>query len=294
MPAMVLCAGFGTRLQPLTNFFPKPLLPVGDRPAFQHILDQLRSHGFGPVALNTHHRADTFEGVVPPDVAVMHEPSILGTAGGVANAASALGPGDVLIWNGDIQVQPDLPALVRAHRDRAAEGVVATLLVVPREDGEGTVGLDVEGNVARLRGERFGTEVAGADYLGVMVLSETARAGLPVEGCLVGDVLMPILREGRRVAVVAHLGGWVDIGTPALFLEANLQWLRSHRQRSWCAPEASVAAPVRLIDSIVAGGAVGGEGMLRECVVLPGGNLSAPSERCIALPDGNFIRVPDA
>ena len=286
MPAMVLCAGFGTRLRPLTDHFPKPLLPVGDRPAFQHVFDQLRAHAFGPLAMNTHHRADVLLRAIPRDVAVLHEPSILGTAGGVANASEALGPGDVIVWNGDMHLDVDLVGLAAQHARLAAEsGVVATLLVARRAAGQGTVGVSRDGRIARLRGETFLEEASGADYLGVMVLAERGRGLLPREGCLVGDVLMPRLRAGESVGVAWHEGDWVDIGTPQEFLRANLLWLRNRGLLAWCAPDAVVGPSVALRESVVAsGGAVEGEGEVRSCVVLPGAVLRAPARRVVAIP----------
>lgn len=282
-PAMILCAGFGTRLRPLTDFFPKPLLPIGDRPAFQHIVDRLRAGGFGPLVINTHHCAEPLAKAVPSDVTALHEPSILGTAGGVANAARALGHGDVLVWNGDIQLDPDLNALVQKHR----RGSVATLLVAPRPAGEGTVGVSRDGSIARLRGETFLEEVSGADYLGVMMLSETMREKLPREGCLVGDVLMPWLRNGGSVGTVVHTGSWVDIGTPERYLRANLQWLQANGHVAWCASDATVAESVELRETVVAaGGRVTGEGRVHRCVVLAGAELRAPASGTIALPGG--------
>ena len=290
LPAMVLCAGFGTRLRPLTNFFPKPLLPIGDRPAFVHIIDALRAANCAPLAINIHHQAETFDAFVPSGVSVLHEPHILGTAGGVANAAHALGPGDVLVWNGDMQLNPHLPSLVEHHRAR--HDSVATLLVASRPAGQGTVGVGANGRIARLRGESFCDELGGADYLGIIVLSPSARHALPQEGCLVGDVLMPMLRQGLFAGVALHGNDWVDIGTPERFLEANLRWLRARGLSFWSAENAHVAPSVSLTSSVVAQrGEVRGAGLVEECVVLPGGALTAPARRSLALPDGSVVAL---
>ena len=101
---MVLCAGFGTRLRPLTDELPKPLMPIGDRPLLAHLYETLVRQGMRQVVVNTHHRANDFGNqikIYAPDLQVLHEPKILGTAGGLSNAASALGVSDVVIWNGD-------------------------------------------------------------------------------------------------------------------------------------------------------------------------------------------------
>src|SRR5262249_43670015 len=150
---------------------PKPLVPVGDRPAIVHIAGCLAEAGVREACLNTHHLAEAFSAeriaALPLRLEVIHEPRILGTAGGVANAAPYLGAGDAIVWNGDILADLDVRALLRAQADRRA---LATLAVAPRPQGEGTVGLDARGAVVRLRGERFGEEASGGDFLGIQVI----------------------------------------------------------------------------------------------------------------------------
>src|SRR5258706_15827748 len=99
---MILCAGLGSRLRPLSDWRAKPLVPVGDRPAVAHVLDRVRAAGAPRVVVNAHHRADDVRAFLPRDIALSHEADLLGTAGGVAHAASLLGDGDVVVWNGDI------------------------------------------------------------------------------------------------------------------------------------------------------------------------------------------------
>src|SRR3954463_10751331 len=103
--AIVLSAGLGTRLRPLTDDLPKPLMPVGDRPMLAHILDRLRSANVVDLRINTHHRASEFSSHAQhlgPGLNVIHEPAILGTAGGVANATDGLADDELIVWNGDI------------------------------------------------------------------------------------------------------------------------------------------------------------------------------------------------
>jgi mannose-1-phosphate guanylyltransferase len=135
--AMVLCAGLGTRLLPLTERIPKPLMPVGDRTVLGHVLGALRAAGVGRIAMNTHHRAEVFEAcraeIGLSDVSILHEPDILGTAGGVRNARAALGEGDVLVHNGDIMAPGiDLGALFSAWE---AADAAALWVVKMRPDG---------------------------------------------------------------------------------------------------------------------------------------------------------------
>lgn len=318
---MILAAGLGTRLRPLTDELPKPLVPLGDRPAIAHIAARLAAAGIARAVVNTHHLAEAFTrerlAALPIEAVVLHEPVVLGTAGGVANAAGALGSGDVLVWNGDILADLDAAALLAAH---AAGGAIATLAVAPRPAGEGTVGVDAAGGVVRLRGERFdgaaakrssrrevaldrlrdsqpaprrstpgrsardacsepsevGNEVEGADYLGVLVLSAEARSLLPPRGCLVGDVLMPALRGGRRVATHRVETSWDDVGTIAAYLDANARWLAARSLPSFVGEGARVDEGALLVRTIVGAGARVMGGRLEACVVWPGAVARGP------------------
>jgi mannose-1-phosphate guanylyltransferase len=288
LPAMVLCAGFGTRLRPLTDRLPKPLLPVGDRPAVLHILGALQACNLSPRVMNTHHKAEAFAGKLPPDVLVSHEERILGTAGGVRRAEALLGPGEVLVWNGDVRAAPDLDGLIAAHR--ASAGCLATLLAAPRPAGQGTLGVGRLGEVVRLRGELFGEERSGADFLGIQVLSPAARRRLPEEGCLVGDLYLPALRKGEHLPVRLHDGGWDDIGTPQALLQANLGWLQRMGLGFWSA--ADVPSGIILGQSVVCEGAtLTGQGLVEQCLVLPGAQLQAPARGVIAMPGDGVLRV---
>jgi mannose-1-phosphate guanylyltransferase len=274
---MVLAAGLGTRLRPLTDRRAKPLVPVGDRPALAHVLDRLRAAGATRLVVNAHHHADQLRDFAAgqPDLALSEEVDLLGTAGGVARARGLLGDGDVLLWNADILGDVDARALVRAHS--AAAGTAATLVVQPLPAGQGAVGLAADGRVVRLRTERFADEARGGQFLGIYVLGAGLRARLPERGGMIEDVLVPALARGEAVRTVLFEGAWRDIGTVASYLDANLAWLADRGAASWVGPRAHVAAGVTLDRAVVGAGAtVDGEGALARCVVWPGAHARAP------------------
>src|ERR1700744_4736917 len=117
---MILAAGLGTRLRPPTDELPKPLVPVGERSVGAHVAARLAQAGIREAVLNTHPLAAAFTperlAGLPLSLRVIHETEVLGTAGGVANAADLLGDGDVVVWNGDILADVDVTALASAHR----------------------------------------------------------------------------------------------------------------------------------------------------------------------------------
>lgn len=287
---MVLAAGLGTRLRPLTLELPKPLVWVGDRPVIAHITARLAAAGIEDIVINAHHRADAFTEAalarVPGRLSVVTEVEILGTGGGVANAAPLLGDGDVVVWNGDILAPLDVTALLASHRGGA------TIAVAPRAKGEGTVGVGERGQVVRLRGERFGDEVAGGDFFGIYVLGGEVRRTLPARGCLLGDGLLPWLRGGREVRTFRAALTWDDIGSVEAYLRANRRWLAAEGRRSFAGEGAVIGPCVELIDSVVGAGAiVTGAGRLEGCVVWPGARAAAPLSGAVVTAEGRTARA---
>lgn len=281
--AMVLSAGLGTRLRPLTEELPKPLMPIGSRSALAHIVENLSRAGVRRVVVNTHHLAQAFANhldALAVETQLLHEPEILGTAGGLSNAAPRLGGGEVVVWNGDIHAPSlDVAALLAAHVESRASW---TFVVASRARGEGTVGLDASGRIVRLRGQVFGDEARGGDFLGISVIGAALRAHLPRRGCLVGDLALPFLAQRGTIATHLFDGEWRDIGTPQALLEANLDWLAKEGRQAHRAASSDVAAGVSLEQAIVAEGArVVGEGPLRRVLVLPGGRAKAPLEDAV-------------
>jgi len=288
--AIILCAGFGTRLRPLTDELPKPLVPVGDRSILEHALAGLRVAGIADVVINVHHLAEQFAPVLArlaANVQLIAESVIRGTAGGVAGARAHLSSAPVLVWNGDILAAPPIEQLLVGCEPQSL-----CLGVAPRPLAEGTVGLDARGDVVRLRGERFGVEVRGGDYVGVLALGAEVRDSLPERGCLFADAALPLLRAGGRVQSVAVTAPWTDAGDLGSLLAANLNWLRAQGLASFEGAGAEVVRGVELRQALIgAGGRVRGQGRLERCVVCPGATAVAPICDAIVAPSGRVIAV---
>lgn len=289
--AMVLAAGFGTRLRPLTEELPKPLVPVGDRSVLAHVCDTLASGGVSRAVLNAHHLASRYDDALLKSLAlpvtmVREHGEIRGTAGGVAGAREALGDGPVVVHNGDILATLDVAALLARQ---ARSGSLATLAVGPSlPAGAGTVGLDDAGNVVRLRAHTFGRETRSGDFAGVQVISGRGLRGLPEEGCLVGDVYIPALADGGVVDSAPVVSAFSDVGTLVDYGEANRAWLGG--RAFWIGPDAVVADEVELRQTVVGAGArVTGRGVVDRCVVWPGAALEAPARGVVATPGGRRV-----
>jgi mannose-1-phosphate guanylyltransferase len=287
--AMILAAGRGTRLEPLTHELPKPLCPIGGAAPIDRTIAALASAGASRVVVNAFHLAEAYDAAFvvrqPVPVDVVREVDLLGTAGGVANARHLLGDGDVVIWNGDIVAEVDLAELVATRRATDAHAVLA---LRPAAAGEGAVGVDATGRVVRLRSSRRAPEDRGGHYAGIAVLSARCVAGLPSPGCLVGDAWIPTLLGGGpdegRILTLPYRGPFRDIGTIDEYLAANLQAVTAHGG-SIVAASATVASGVTVDRCVIGEGArVEGEGTLREVVVWPGAVATAPLQTAVVTP----------
>jgi mannose-1-phosphate guanylyltransferase len=294
--ALILAAGFGTRLRPLTLELPKPVVPVGDRPLLAHVAAACRVGGVTGLVANVHHEHEKISAIINEwtlEIQVVVEAQIRGTAGGVAGARSLFEPGAVLVWNGDILTAAPVKELLQRANERDAQ----VLAVSPRRVGEGTVGLDEEGSVVRLRGQVFGREVQGGDYVGVSALGPSVVADLPTNGCLFGDVALPHLNRGGRVWTVPSPADWTDLGDLPQYVSANFRWLdlgpRSsplNPALSWIAASAQLAPSVSVERCVIGAGArISGSGALREVIVWPGAVVSAPLSRAVVLGSGRVV-----
>ena len=293
LPAMVLAAGLGTRLRPLTDRCAKSMVPIGDRPVLAHVLDRLAAAGLTRVVVNAHHCAREVRDFVRTrgsGVAVSEERDLLGTAGGLARAAELLGrTSDAVVWNADIVADVDPMALVAAHA--AAPRRDATLVVKLRERGQGSVGLDASGRIVRLRGEQIAAESRGGEFLGIHVIGADLRARLPERGCLVGDVYIPALHRGATLEAFVCERPFFDVGDARSYLAANLAWLAARGLASFTGLGGHVAPGVVLEQTVLgAGASVSGSGALDRCVVWPGSEVVAPLSAAVVAP-GCVVRL---
>lgn len=227
--AFLLCAGWGQRLQPLTDQIPKPLVPVCGLPLCQFALSRIADLGAERIVINTHRLADQFVRLFPeyPEpsryrgipVFFRHEPVLLETAGGLKNVEDLLLPGPVLVHNGDILAELDLRALVAAH---GSSGALCTL-ALRSSGGPLQVGCDLaSGLVTDIRGE-LGSSAPRFLYTGVCVVDPSLLARIPAgEPLSFVPVWLDALRAGEKIAgVVLDDGIWRDIGNIAEYLRIH-------------------------------------------------------------------------
>lgn len=226
---MILAAGLGTRLRPLTNAVPKPLLPVGGVPLIVWNLLLLKRHGFHEVVINLHYLGHMIEQALGNGekfglrIVYSHEPTILGTGGGIKQAEPHFGGEPVLILNGDTLVELDLEALRDFHHTRHA---AATLVL--REDPDakqwGLVEVGADDQIVRITGKglRGGAPTRPRMFAGIHILHPRLLQSVP-EGVAssIIDPYVAAIEQGELVLGYDLRGYWSDIGTPERYAQAE-------------------------------------------------------------------------
>lgn len=288
MKAMVLAAGFGTRLRPYSLKRPKPLFPVLDTPLLTHTLAQLRRSGAEGIVVNAHHLRAQIKAMLQGqrDVFVQMEDLELGTGGGLRLAQSHFGDTPFLAVNGDIVHDLDLAAAYASHCASDAD-VTMVLHDCPRFNN---VRVDGEGRIAGFAGAAGEGERLLA-FTGVQVVSPAVLSLMP-EGVFYNiiDCYTDLLKQGgiiRALVVSGHF--WTDMGTPADYLKLHEDILLkgrmpgffpSHGDKPFClAKDAAIGAGVSFQDwvSVGHGASVGQGANLTRVVVWDGARIAPGS-----------------
>ncbi|HEX2940111.1 MAG TPA: nucleotidyltransferase family protein [Rhodopila sp.] len=225
--AMVLAAGFGTRMRPLTDTTAKPLVPLGGRALLDYALDHLTEAGVRTVAVNAHWQADKVADHLarrpaPPSIVVLREESILETGGGVRAALPVLGNDPFFVVNGDAFWVNGPVAALRRLADAFSEDVDGVLLVhrtshVHADVGFGDFALDKWG-IPRRRRQR---EVVPYIYAGVQLIHPRLLAGMP-HGPFSMNRAWDMALDAGRLRAVVHDGIWFHLSTPGDLAEAEM------------------------------------------------------------------------
>jgi len=231
---MILCAGLGTRLRPLTERWPKAAIPVLGQPLFRFGVAALKRAGVSAMGINSHHLAEAMEAVASAECAraglgleVSREPIIQGTAGGIRGMRRFLQDDHFLVLNGDVLFPLDLGDLVQAHRQ---SGALATMVLMPMPAGGryGSVEADDSGRVRRIAGRGPGAgSLRPWHFTGVHVMSPAVfdfMAGSGPED-INAEVYPRILERGLPIRAEIVRSYWSDLGTPAQYLQTQLDVL---------------------------------------------------------------------
>ncbi|MDP9132011.1 MAG: NDP-sugar synthase [Nitrospirota bacterium] len=229
MKAMILAAGFGTRLKPLTDVTPKPLLPVAGTPMIIWNLLLLRRHGFQEVNINLHHLGAMIRQALGDgsgfgmQISYSHEPLILGTGGGIKQVEPYFQDEPVLVLNGDTLFELDLSALMAFHD---AQQAAATLVL--RRDSEaarwGLIEVTDRAEVVRItgRGSSMATPTNARMFAGIHILHPRLLYALPAgKQSSIIDAYVQGIQDEERIMGYDFDGYWTDVGTPQRYAQVE-------------------------------------------------------------------------
>jgi NDP-sugar pyrophosphorylase family protein len=243
---MILAAGLGSRLRPLTTYLPKPLAPILNRPLLWYLIRHVRQAGIHEIAINLHYQARHIRSWLGHGerlgVAVTYsdEDELLGSAGGVRRMRGFFGDEAALIVHGDILFDVDLAAVIEYHLSRAA---LATIVLVPahRQYSYGRIRVNAHGHIAQFV-DRQAPWVSGplieTLFTGVQILDPAVLDALPTTSvaALTTDVYPPLLTNPSRLYGYLMHGYWSDIGTPRRYWETNMDAVAGRVGSAVCLP----------------------------------------------------------
>jgi len=291
LPTMVLTAGVGSRLDPITRLVAKPAVPLAGLTLVERVLGWLRSQGAHDVVLNLHARPETIAAVIGDGahlglrVRYSWEQPLLGSAGGPRRALPLLDSDVFVIVNGDTLCEIDLAPMIARHRDSRA-AVTLGLIPNPAPDRYNIVQLDDADRVMGVVPKRPGLVPAGPTslaeagwhFVGIQIVNASVfdplPDGEPTE--TVAGIYRTLMREQPDV-----VRGWridapfLDVGTPREYLNAALA-LSTQTDANACEPGSTIDSSARLTRTVVwTGAAVGADSELSNCIVVTGASVPA-------------------
>ena len=308
MNAFILAAGFGTRLRPLTNSIPKPLIPVLNVPAIRYSLALLGEAGIDRAICNVHHHAEKIRKFLSDSddfnmtLVVSEERTILGTGGGIKQCEHLLGDDHFLLLNSDIIADFDLGTLVEHHR-RSGKAGTLVLFETPAAATIGDVGVRGE-NIVDFRNMLGSGCRSNYIYTGAALLDPSIFRHLSAGFSSIVDTGFTGLISEKSLGFFLHRGFWLDIGTPQSLWEANITYRHALQNRFRAmdrtiggdkprpiAPDATIGHGVRLENSVIGSGCRIADGtVLEQAVLLPGTAIEKNSvvSKTILFPGGEL------
>jgi dTDP-glucose pyrophosphorylase len=221
LSAVIMAGGFGTRLRPLTDELPKPMLPMGDRPLLELTIERLREAGIRRVNLTTHYLAERITShfgngqALDVDVNYVTEDRPLGTAGGLKLMSDV--DETLLVINGDILTEVDFRSMLAYHRDHGADATVG----VRQYELQVPYGV-IECDGMRVRGVREKPMLNFLVNAGIYLLEPAVRRHIPDDQRFdMTDLIERLIDRGRHVVSFPIVEYWLDIGRPGDYKQAQ-------------------------------------------------------------------------
>jgi NDP-sugar pyrophosphorylase family protein len=222
MKAMILAAGYGTRLHPLTRGIPKALLPLCGRPLISYTLAFLKKWRFYEIIINLHHLHQSIKEKLGDGskfglrISYSYEPEILGTGGGIKKVEGFFPNNTFLVINCDILVDFDLSRAMDFHQEKKA---LATMILrsEANKDSYGVIETDREGRIRQFLDkipDEYGQDRKRFMFTGIHIFEPEIFQYIPADTfSSINDTYIELIREGKRVYGYQMEGYWVDLGT---------------------------------------------------------------------------------
>ena len=286
--AFLLGAGLGTRLRPMTNTVPKPLVPVFHRPLAMLALDHLASAGIEEVAINTHHLHEEWLKTFPDKtyrglkLHFFHEEILLETGGGIKNIASFVGDDSILVYNGDILTNIDIAGLIAHHQSSNNTATLAVKSEGPAQH------LAVKDELVIDIHHKLGIAEGTHQFTGIYCIKASILELIPpAEKVSIIPAFLELAKNDELGSYLTDNGHWLDLGTRESYLETHgirapliaqsgLPQIHPSAKvdasatisNSWIGPDSIIASGVTIRDSILWPGSVVKENAtLSQCIV---------------------------
>ncbi len=292
MKAFVLAAGLGTRLRPLTDHIPKPLIPILNIPSLFYTLCLLKQAGIREIICNIHSHADAIKKFINAsdlpglDISFSEEPVILGTGGGLKKCENLLGSDEFLLVNSDIVTDINFTALLQHHKKSGLPGTL-TLYETPDASSIGFIGVE-NGLIKDFKNQRHTGLVSSFIYTGTAVLSPDIFRFMKAEFSGIVDTGFTGLIDNGGLSYYQHKGLWMDIGTMQSYWHANINAASAINNLATTmthtigmhphaiSPEAFISSNAEISGSVIGKGCrIGEHCTIRNSVLLPGVEVKA-------------------
>jgi len=269
MKALFLAGGLGTRLRPITESLPKPMVPIMGKPLLQRNIENIKRHGVDEVVLSTCYKPEMIEGYfgdgssLEIKISYISEDVPLGTAGAIKNAGSFFDDA-FLVFNADILSDIDITDMIRFHREKGAHATIAVTRVadpsaygVIEHDGNGFATAFKE----KPRPHETGSNLINAGiYIFEPCILDEIPAGRAVS--VERETYPLLLGKGYRIAIYDRCSYWMDLGTPEKYLKAHRDILRGYcrirgidlnENRQYISPTARISRTARIVGPVYIG-----------------------------------------
>lgn len=264
MKAMILAAGFGNRLMPLTNYLPKAVIPVLNRPLVTYPIETLKKSGINEIVINVHHLKNKIIDILGNGsrfgVSILYsrENEILGTGGGIKKVEEFLSSDDFVVFNSDVICNIDISIPAMIHKSRKA---IATMVLRenPNENLFGSISIDKNNRITELLGKRIARSKERFMFTGVHILSPEVFNYLPDgrPSCIINDFYLKAFSQGKLLLGYKYTGCWADLGTHRRYLETSISMLRmsflSDRKREFIDRSVKIDRDSKIIYPVLIG-----------------------------------------